>query len=332
MKCGLSVRLLNVGRLVTHDLRCAAMMALLSIASAGHAQISTNPSITMVVPYPAGGSADTAARLFAEKLSLALDQPVIVDNRAGAEGNLAIKFVAQAKPDGRTLLFTNPIVVYNHLITPLDVDALAVLDPLGKLTEFNFVLLQTAKRSPVNFQEFLAWSKSAPEGVNCGGGAGSPTIACQMLKMYGGVPLTVVPYKGNAPALRDLMGGHLDIMFEVSNAAAAQVGNNKVVALATTGDGRSEAPFSQLPALSKTMPQFKLSSWMGVFVPTGVPPEVMKRLENALKKVLNDPDLIARFAEGGLTVKYENSQQFRASLLPERKHYEQVFRDLKMGK
>jgi tripartite-type tricarboxylate transporter receptor subunit TctC len=261
-----------------------------------------------------------------------LGQAVLVDNRSGADGNLAIQYVAQAKPDGQTLLLVNPTVVYNHMITALEVDALTVLDPLAKVTEYSLVLLQSASRSPVNLQEFVAWAKTKPGGLNCGGGGGAPTIACHMLKAYGNVPLTVVPYKGNAPAMRDLMGGHLDIMFDMSNSAAAQLGNSKVVALATTAEGRSEAPFTQLPVLNKTMPQFKLSSWLGMFLPAGVPAEQTRRLDLAMKKVLTDPDLVARLADGGLTVKYENPQQFRASLASDRKHYELVFRDLKMGK
>lgn len=303
-----------------------------TLAQAQEGGLKKGQTISLVVPYPAGAGADATARIVGEKLALELGQPVVVDNRSGADGNIAIQYVAQAKPDGQTLLLINPTVVYNHLITPLEVDALTVLDPLGKVTEYSLVLLQSSSRSPTNLQEFLAWTKSKPGGLNCGGGGGAPTIACHMLKAYGGVPVTLVPYKGNAPALRDLIGGHIDIMFDMSNSAAAQVGNSKIVALATTAENRSEAPFTQLPTLHKTMPQFKLNSWLGMFVPTGMPAEVMKRLDLAMKKLLTDPDLVARLADGGLTVKYENPQQFRASLLSDRKHYEQVFRDLKMGK
>lgn len=288
--------------------------------------------ITLVVPFPAGAGADSTARIVGEKLSAELGQRVLVDNKPGADGNIAIQHVAQAKPDGLTLLLANPIVVYNHMITSLEFDALSALDPLAKVTEYSLVLLMSGNRPPANFSEFMAWAKTKPGGLNCGGGGGAPTIACQMLKNYGDLPVTFVPYKGNAPALRDLMGGHLDIMFDMSNSAAAQVGNSKVVPLATTAEGRAEAPFTQLPVMRRTMPSFKLNSWLGMFVPAGVPAEAMKRLDQALAKVLTDADLVSRFAEGGLTVKHENPQQFRRSLQADRKHYEQVFRDLKMGK
>jgi tripartite-type tricarboxylate transporter receptor subunit TctC len=321
----------------TISLGCSALLALgLLVATlpAAHAQDNavSKQAITLVVPFPPGAGADATARIVSEKLATELGQRVLVDNKPGADGNIAIQHVAQAKPDGLTLLLVNPTVVYNHLITPLDFDALTALDPLAKVTEYSLVLLMSGSRSPANLPEFMAWAKSKPGGINCGGGGGAPTIACQMLKNYGDLPVTFVPYKGNAPALRDLMGGHLDVMFDMSNSAAAQVGNSKVVPLATTAEGRAEAPFTQLPVMRRSMPAFKLNSWLGMFAPAGVPAEAMKRLDQAMAKVLSDADLVSRFAEGGLTVKYENPQQFRRSLQTDRKHYEQVFRDLKMGK
>lgn len=261
-----------------------------------------------------------------------LAQKVIVENKPGADGNIAIQYVAQARSDGLTLLFGNPAVVFNSLITPLDFDPMKVLYPLAKVTEFNLVLLMSSQRPPNHLQEFIAWAKNKPDGLTCGGGGAVPTIACHMLGYYGQFPLTYVPYKGNAPALRDLMGGHLDIMFDVSNSAATQLGNSKVVALATTAENHSEVPFEHLPVLHKTIPSFKLASWQGVFAPVGVPAVQVNRLDRALSKVLMDPEVIMRMQTGGMVVKYESAQKFRKTLLLDRQHYEQVFSDLKMSK
>ena len=287
-------------------------------------------TLSLVVPFPPGAGADGVARMLAERLTTELGHRVLVDNKPGADANIAIQFVAQAKPDGSTLLLANPTVVYNHLITSLDFDPLTALDPVAKVTEYSLVLLMSGGRSPANLDEFVTWARSKPGGVSCGGGGGAPFIACQMLLQYGQLPVTLVPYKGNAPALQDLMGGHLDIMFDMSNSASAQLGNSKVMPLATTAESRSEAPFGSLPILRRTMPRFKLTSWLGLFAPAGMPPAEWRRLEQALEKTLSAPDFTARMAASGLGMRYENSAAFRRSLAEDRRHYEQVFKDIKM--
>ena len=178
----------------------------------------------------------------------------------------------------------------------------------------------------------MTWAKERQSPISCGGGGGAPTITCHMLRHYGQLPVTFVPYKGNAPAMRDLMGGHLDIMFDLPNSASAQMGSNKVTALATTSETRSEPPFAHLPVLRKTMPQFRITSWLGFFAPAGVPAEQLKRLDRAFTRVLADPDFQARLIASGLPVKHENAQQFRKSLQSDRQHYEQVFREIRMSK
>ncbi len=296
------------------------------------AAANARKTLSLVVPFPPGAGADGVGRMLAERLSTELGHRVLVDNKPGADANIAIQFVAQAKPDGSTLLLANPTVVYNHLITSLDFDPLTALEPVAKVTEYSLVLLMSGGRSPANLDEFVTWARSKQGGVSCGGGGGAPSIACQMLMQYGQMPVTFVPYKGNAPALQDLMGGHLDIMFDMSNSASAQIGNSKVMPLATTAESRSEAPFGSLPTLRRTMPRFKLTSWLGLFAPAGTPPAEVRRLELALEKTLNAPDFAAKMAATGLAVRYENPAAFRRSLAEDRRHYEQVFKDIKMGR
>ncbi len=280
--------------------------------------------ITLVVPTPAGGGSDISARILAERMSEVLKTRVVVENRAGAETLVGIQHVMAAAPDGYTLLFAFPSVIHLRMTHKLDVDPLKALSPVAKITESSLILL--VRPSLANtWAEFLQKGKQSRTDYNCAGSGANPSLSCQLLRSMGPFPLQLITYKGNAPAMQDLLGGHVDMMFDVPGGAQAHVAGGGVRALASTGSRRAEPPFADLPLTKDLVPGFVLDTWQGVMLPAGTPEPIRKHLEWAIQETLSDPGVRQRLNKAGLSVQFEPANQFAQTLSSDVKKYEKLF-------
>lgn len=282
-----------------------------------------NKTITLVVPVPAGGAADSTARVLADRLTELLKTRVVVENRAGAESLVGISHVAAAPADGYTWLFAFPSVIHLRMTHKLDFDPLKALVPVAKITDAPLILLVRSNLANT-WSEFLQKGKQTRTEFNCAGSGANPTLACQMLRGMGQVPLQVVTYKGNAAAAQDLLGGHVDMMFDLPNAAQAHASNSAVRALASTGSRRAEPPFADLPTTKDAVPGFVIDTWQGVMAPAGTPEVIRRQFEQAIQEALGDVVLRQRINKMGLSIDFENSSQFSATLQNEVKKYQKL--------
>lgn len=246
--------------------------------------------VHIVVTVPAGGSIDTIARAIATELGKVLGQPVIVENRAGANGNIAAEYVARAAPDGHTLLITGggTMGINPHVFKAIPFDSQKSFAPVTLTARTNLVLVVHPKLNVSTFAEFLALAKSSPGKLNYGSsGSGSqPHLAGEILNHEAGIKLTHVPYKGLAPATSDLLAGQIELMFD-SAGTVPHIKAGKLRALAVVGPNRLAA----LPDVATFREQGQrgmevASGWHGAFVPAGTPREVVQRLNNEMVKIL----------------------------------------------
>ena len=265
-------------------------------ASAARAQPAAwRPSrpLRLVLPFAPGGLTDILARQAAEALGARLGQPAVVENRAGAGGNLAAEAVARAAPDGHALLVgTQGILEINKALyarLPYDPDEDFV--PLGMLGQQPNLLVASPRRFPTqSLAEVLAEARGRPGGLSYGSnGAGSFThLSMELLRARTGTGMTHVPYRGSAPMLTDLIAGTLDLAFDGLGTSLPQVSAGALRALAVSSATRSAA-LPAVPAVAETVPGFEATPWYGVFAAAGTPPGILAALEAALQSVLADP-------------------------------------------
>jgi tripartite-type tricarboxylate transporter receptor subunit TctC len=282
--------------------------------------------IRLIVPFPPGGGSDMSARVVGQKLSERLGQPVLVDNRPGAASNIAMDAVARAPADGYTLLFAVPTVAQNPFLYKLAFDPLKDLVPVARLTEVSFVLLSNPNFPPKTLAEVLERARQKPGTVTCGSAGATPGMGCQLLKILGKVDLNIVPYKGNAPAMTDLIGGQIDLLFDVVNAAQPQVASGRVRAIATTAAKRGGVPFPEVPAAAETLSGLELTAWHGVMAPAKTPAPVLQKLEKELAAVMADPAVVQKLREAGLDPAYADSKKFSAVVARDADKYGKIIR------
>jgi tripartite-type tricarboxylate transporter receptor subunit TctC len=279
---------------------------LVSHGAAAAAQTSAEPYpcrvITLVSPYPAGGTTDILARLLAPKLQASLGATVIVDNRGGASSNIGTEYVAKAAPDGCTaLLGNNTGIVINRNLYSLRLDPVTALQPVAKVAAMPLVLYVNPKVPAATVAELVTLLKAKPGVYNfASGGSGSPQhLAGELFKLAAGVDMQHIPYKGQGPAMMDVIAEQVQVAFETTAALYPQAQAGRVVPLATTGTARSDA-FPAVPTMREAgYPDLALTNWYGVFVPTGVAQDRVQRLSAALTSALESPDVRAKLTELG---------------------------------
>lgn len=308
--------------------RVLALPLLLVASGTGHAQAPAYPSkpIRMVLPFPAGGSTDPVARLIGQKLGEALGQPLIVDNRPGANTIIGTEAVAKAPADGHTLLFTASTHVINPLLmTSLPYDSVKDFAPVATIVRSEFVLVVHPSVPAKNLQEFIAMAKAKPGAINYAiSGNGNPNhLAGEYFGMVAGVKLNNVPYKGGGPAINDLLGGQVQAMFSVPTAVAQHVQSGKLRALAYTGS--KPIPGLDIPSFAQAgLPGFEINSWNGVFVAAGTPRPIIDRLSAEIGRILASQDVKDRLAQQAQDPFYLNADQFSAMLEADRKKYASI--------
>lgn len=290
---------------MTHIIHRVALglMLLLPMTLLASAQDYPNRPVKIVVPYPAGGSNDVLARILAQRLSEDTKQQFIVENRGGANGNVGAASVATSDADGYTLLLTapGPLTINHSLYSKLSFDPTKDFAPVALVASVPLVLMVHPDVKATNVKELIALAQAQPGKLNFGSsGVGSTNhLAGELLKRMGKVDIVHVAYKGAAPAMNDLIGGHIPMMFDNMPAALPQVNGNKVRALAVAGDSRTAA-MPNVPTVAESgLPGFETSAWFGLVAPAKTPPAVLAKLTDAVNAALKSPELVKRYKDLG---------------------------------
>ena len=310
-------------------LSSALLLSLAIAAPAVQAQDFPKGPVRLVVPFAAGGSSDTVARLVAQKLTVAMGQTFVVDNRAGAGGNLGAELVAKSKADGYTLLFAAGSFAVNvSLFEKLPYDPLKDFDPVIQVCTVNGILVVHPSVKATTVQELIALARAQPGALNyaSAGNGTTPHLAGELFKAAAKVDITHVPYKGSGPALADLMGGQTQVMFANIPGTLQLVKAGKLRVLAVTNDKRSLA-VPDVPTISESgLSGYRAATWFGVLAPAGTPRDVVAKLNAEFAKALAAPDLIEHLRSDGSDVVGGSPEQFRAFLKSEVERWGPVVR------
>lgn len=283
----------------------AIALALPLWTPAATAQEFPSKPITMVVGFAAGGATDTAARIIAKKLTDNLGQTVLVDNRAGAGGNIAHQQIAVAAPDGYTILLgsVGPLSIAPHLIAKLPYDPQRDLAPLTMGVSFPNVLVVHSGIPAKTLAEFVALARQKPGSLDYAStGVGSAShLAGELFKQRAGVDILHVPYKGGGPAMVDLLAGRITAYYSTPSTAGPHIASGKLRAIATTGLTRSPS-MPDVPTIAESgFPGFEATNWYAFVAPGKTPPALLERWNKELVKVLNSPDVREQLDKHGLT-------------------------------
>ena len=279
------------------------------------AQAWPSRPVKLVVPYPPGGPTDIVARVVAERLSAQTGQTFIVDNRAGAGGNLGAELVAKAPPDGYTLLVaTTAHAINKSLFKNLHYDVQRDFSPVSLLTQGPLVLVVNPDFPAKTVGELIALARARPKSVSfaSSGNGQSTHLAAELFASMAGAPMTHVPYKGSAPALNDLIAGQVPVMFDTMLSAMPHVKSGRLRALAVTGAQRSPAA-PELPTLAESgLPGYQAYAWNGLLAPAGTPPAVISRLSEELKTALSQSAVQEKFSAQGFAATWTAPAQTAA--------------------
>jgi tripartite-type tricarboxylate transporter receptor subunit TctC len=279
----------------------AAVAMTIATAGAANAQGYPNKPVRILVPFVAGGAVDTLARLVGSKLSEQMGQPVVIENRAGAGGNLAPDALSKSAPDGYTILLTtNGLAISPSLYRKLPFDVHKDFVAVTQVVASQLVIVATPKLPANSIAELVALAKSKPGGLNYGStGIGNPLhLTMEMLKSATGISIQAVPYRGDAPLNAALIAGEIDAAVVPMATVLSHVASGTIKALAIGGAKRSPA-LPNVPTVAETIPGFESTSWQGLFVPAGTPRDIVLTIQRETAKALKLPDVIARLKTGG---------------------------------
>jgi tripartite-type tricarboxylate transporter receptor subunit TctC len=290
--------------------------------------------ITWICPYGAGGNADTRSRQVARLMQAALGQTIIVDNKAGGGGNIGTDAIARAKPDGYTIGMGNfaPLSVNKSLFKKLTFDPLTDLVPIMLIERGPLVLMVRSDAPYKNVKDLVAAAKAAPGKITyaSGGIGGSHHLSGSLFEHSAGAEMTHVPYKSGAAAAQDLMGGQVQFMFEQMYAAMPSLKGGRVRGMAITSKARSPL-LPELPTMAEAgFPDVEVLNWQGIIGPKGLPPEIVKLLNEAGNKALQDADLRKTMLEQGNEIAGGTPEQFAALIKAETPRWAKVVKDAKI--
>lgn len=291
--------------LVSRPARAAALALAACAASGAHAAPDVYPTrpISVVVPFPAGGTPDILARVLGDAVGRQLGQPMVVDNRGGAGGNIGAQAVARAKPDGYTLLMCAfGCSVAPLIYRPAPYDIQKDFAPVAMLATVPSVLVVNPKVPAKTLQELLAYARANPDKLNsASSGIGtSAHLATELLRTQQGLQITHVPYKGAGQVAADLLGGQVDMYFDNLPASLPSIRAGKLRALAVASDRRSPS-IPDVPTFAEAgVPNFIIAPWFGLLAPAGTPEPVLERLNNAINQALREPAVVERMNQLGM--------------------------------
>lgn len=292
------------------------------------ADYPTKP-ITLVVPFATGGTTSILARLLADRVGQDLGQPIVVENRPGAGGNIGMDHVARSKPDGYTLLM-GPIglAINPALYANMTFDPIADLEPISLYGGVPNILVVRKSLPVKSLAELTAYAKQNPGKLNyaSNGNGTSSHLAAEMLKFEAGVEMTHIPYKGGGPAMQDLLGEQVDMLFDQVPAVLPQVEAGNVIALGISSATRSEAA-PDIPAIAETLPGFDMTVWFGWMAPKGTPEPIIERVNKAINTALAEPEFQERLKSMSVTPMPSTAQEFADFLKAETDRWGKVVRE-----
>lgn len=288
-------------------------------------------TIRLQVGFPPGGAVDALARDIAQKLSTAWGQPAVVENRPGANGNIGAEVVAKAKPDGHTVLVsTANLAISPSLYKNLGYDVFRDLAPVSMLATGPYILIAPTAFPVRSVAEFIALARSKPTEITLAStGIGSPGhLAGELLQAATGIKFTHVPYKGQAPALVDLIGGQVTVLFASAVAAYPLLQAKRVKAFAVTTDRRA-ALVPEVPTLAESgIPGFNVGAWHGTFVTAKTPPDTIAKLHNQVVQFVRAPDMQTKYTRQGLELRSSSPDELLQFLRSEVALYQKVARTI----
>jgi tripartite-type tricarboxylate transporter receptor subunit TctC len=280
----------------------AFMFAVLAGATATAQGYPTRP-VTIIVPFPAGGATDVLTRFLAERMRLALDQPIVIENVAGAAGTIGVGRAVRAPADGYTIqIGTSTTNLLTGGLYPLQFDLLADLEPIIMIGSEPMMVVGKKALQPGNLKELIAWLKANPDKASVGipGVGGTGHLTGLAFQKETGTTFQFVPYRGNGPALQDLIAGQIDLQMEPASNFYAQVKAGAIKAYALTSKRRVTAAFDIPTTDEAGMPGFIVSLWYGAWAPKGTPKDVVAKLNAVMMETLGDPTVTRRFGELGI--------------------------------
>jgi tripartite-type tricarboxylate transporter receptor subunit TctC len=281
----------------------AGAVALPALSRIAKAQAYPTRPVRLIVGFPAGGPSDIVARLIGQWLSERLGQPIVIENRPGAGTNIATEAVAKAAPDGYTLLLATSTNAFNAtLYDNLNFNFVQDITPVASIVRVPLVMEVNPAVPARTVPEFIAYAKANPGKLNmASGGNGTSDHVCgELFKMMAGIDMVHVPYRGGAPALTDLLGGQVQVLFDPIPASIGYIRTGKLRALAVTTATRSDA-LPDIPTVAEFVPGYEASTWYGVGAPKKTPAEIINKLNKEINASLADPKLTARLADLGTT-------------------------------
>jgi tripartite-type tricarboxylate transporter receptor subunit TctC len=304
-----------------HSTSVSLLLLTIALAAATPAAAQDYPKkqIELVVPFVAGGTTDTIARLIAQRFTESWSQTVIVNNRPGGGSTIGHQVVVKAPPDGHTLLVTTISFAITAAVQKLPFDPIKDFAPITELASLPLILVVHPSLPATNLAEFIALAKSKPGAWDfASSGAGtSPHLAAEMFKSMAGVDLVHVPYKGNAEAMNAMLGGHIKIYFALAPAVLQHVKAGTLRALAVTTEQR--LPYlPDVPTIAESgFPGYEINSWQGVFAPAGTPKEVVAKINGELVRMLRTPEISRRISLEGADPVGSSPEQFAARVTSE---------------
>lgn len=292
------------------------------------AQTFPERPVRVIVPFPAGGSNDVVARILGQKLSEQWGHQVVIDNRGGAGGNIGADAVAKATADGYTLLLSapGPLVVNQTLFRSLPYDPAKDFAPVALVASVPIVLVVHPSVQATTVRELIDLAKRQPGTLNFGSSGNGSTnhLAGELLKSLAGINIVHVPYRGAAPAMNDLVGGHIPLMFDNMPAVLPHVTAGSIRALAVAGAQRSPL-LPDLPTIAEAgVPGLEASAWFGLTAPAGTPPATLDRITEAVMRALQAPDVVKRLTELGAEPGNISGEAFGAFLRAEADKWSKV--------
>ncbi len=278
-----------------------AIVALCAAAAGAWAQAYPSKPIRIIVGFPPGGGNDIIARLVGAKMQDAWSQPVVIDNKPGANSIIAAEFVAKSAPDGYTLLVnaTGGMSVNPALYTKLPYDSLKDFVPISMVGSFPLVLVVNPSVPANSVQELVAYAKANPGKLNYSAGSTAFQVGTEMFKQMTGTDIKHIPYKGSAASITAVMAGDVQMTIVDTPPLVPQIKSGRVKALAVTSAKRS-ASMPEVPAMAETVPGYEMVLWIGVFAPAGTPPDIATKLNAEVVRIINLPDVREKLAGMGV--------------------------------
>ena len=313
----------------------AVALAAPLLARSAHAQAWPARPVRVIIPYPAGGGADTTGRIFFARLGETWGQQFVIDNRGGAGGTIAEAIAAKADPDGYTILYDATAFSVNPFLYPkLSFDYGKDFQPVILTTLVPNILVLNKDVPAKTVADVIALAKAAPDGLDFAS-SGNGTVQHLSLEMFRhmtGTRINHIPYRGGGPALNDVMGGQVKFFFSNGSASVGLVQAGSVKGIAHTGKGRL-ATLPDLPPVADTIPGFEAYEWNGVFVPTGTPAEIVQKLNAGMNAMMKDPVVTDRLDKLNISYRQNTPDEFRAFVASEMERWGRIVKEanIKLG-